>query len=50
MHYRETRRVAIVGGVRIPFCRSHTDYAACSNQDMMTAALNGLVDQIQPGR
>jgi acetyl-CoA C-acetyltransferase len=45
MHYRETRRVAIIGGVRIPFCRAHTDYAARSNQDMLTAALNGLVDR-----
>jgi len=39
------RRVAIIGGVRIPFCRSHTAYARHSNQDMMTAALRGLVDR-----
>lgn len=39
------RRVAIVGGVRIPFCRSNTLYADQSNLDMMTAALNGLVDK-----
>jgi acetyl-CoA C-acetyltransferase len=39
------RRVAIVGGVRIPFCRSNTLYADLSNLDMMTAALNGLVDR-----
>jgi len=45
MHYRETRRVAIIGGARIPFCRAHTDYAARSNQDMLTAVLNGLVDR-----
>jgi acetyl-CoA C-acetyltransferase len=37
------RRVAVVGGVRIPFCRAHTAYARCSNQDMMTAVLQGLV-------
>ena len=43
MHYREPRRVAIVGSTRIPFCRSHTAYAEKSNQDMMTAALSGLV-------
>jgi len=43
MHYREPRRVAIIGGTRIPFCRSHTAYATQSNQDMMTAALSGLV-------
>lgn len=38
------RRVAIVGGVRTPFCRSNTLYADLSNLDLMTAALNGLVD------
>ncbi len=39
------RRVAIVGGVRIPFCRSNTLYADLSNLDMMTTVLNGLVDK-----
>lgn len=39
------RRVAIVGGVRIPFCRAHTAYAERSNQDMMTATLAGLVEK-----
>jgi acetyl-CoA C-acetyltransferase len=43
MHYREPRRVVIVGSVRIPFCRAHTAYSDASNQDMMTAALQGLV-------
>jgi len=42
---REPRRVAIVGGTRIPFCRSHTVYAELSNQELMTAALKGLVDR-----
>ncbi len=37
------RKVAIVGGARIPFCRSNTLYADLSNLDMLTAALNGLV-------
>jgi len=45
MHYREPRRVAIIGGTRIPFCRSYTAYAEQSNQDMMTAALSGLVNK-----
>ena len=45
MHYREPRRVAIVGAARLPFCRSNTGYAECSNQDMMTAALRGLVEK-----
>jgi acetyl-CoA C-acetyltransferase len=39
----EARRVAVVGGIRIPFCRAHTAYARCSNQDMMTAVLQALV-------
>jgi acetyl-CoA C-acetyltransferase len=39
------RRVAVVGGVRIPFCRSNTLYADQSNLDMLTATLNGLVDK-----
>ena len=38
------RRVAVLGGVRIPFCRSHTAYAELSNLDMLTAALGGLVE------
>lgn len=42
---RELRRVAVIGGVRIPFCRSNTLYADLSNLDMMTAALNGLIDR-----
>ena len=46
MNHRETRRVAIIGGTRIPFCRSHTAYAESSNQDMMTAALAGLVSKL----
>jgi acetyl-CoA C-acetyltransferase len=38
-----TRRVAILGGNRIPFARSNGPYAEASNQDMLTAALDGLV-------
>jgi acetyl-CoA C-acetyltransferase len=37
------RRVAVLGGNRIPFARSGSRYAAASNQDMLTAALDGLV-------
>ncbi len=37
------RRVAIVGGNRIPFARSGGRYAQASNQDLLTAALDGLV-------
>lgn len=39
------RRVAIVGGNRIPFARSNGPYANASNQDMLTAALDGLVSR-----
>lgn len=39
------RRTAVIGGTRIPFCRSNTLYADLSNQDMMTASLDGLVDR-----
>ncbi|MGY2002764.1 acetyl-CoA C-acetyltransferase [Blastococcus sp. SYSU DS1024] len=38
-----TRKAAIVGGNRIPFARSNTAYAQASNQDMLTATLDGLV-------
>jgi len=41
----EIRRVAIVGGSRIPFVRSNTDYSHASNMDMLTAALQGLVQR-----
>src|SRR5919197_4620305 len=37
------RKVAILGGNRIPFARSNGPYATASNQDMLTAALDGLV-------
>ncbi|MBO0846789.1 MAG: acetyl-CoA C-acetyltransferase [Nocardioides sp.] len=40
---RETRRVAVLGGNRIPFARSNTAYADASNQEMLIAALDGLV-------
>jgi hypothetical protein len=41
------RRVAVLGGVRIPFCRSNTLYADLTNLDMMTAVLNGLADKFR---
>jgi acetyl-CoA C-acetyltransferase len=37
------RRVAVIGGNRIPFARSNRAYAKASNQDMLTAALDGLI-------
>jgi acetyl-CoA C-acetyltransferase len=39
------RRVAIIGGVRIPFARSYTAYAKASNQDMLTAVFRAVVER-----
>jgi acetyl-CoA C-acetyltransferase len=36
-------KIAVLGGNRIPFARSNGPYAEASNQDMLTAALDGLV-------
>ena len=41
----ELKRVAIVGGNRIPFVRSNTAYFHNSNQEMLTATINGLVER-----
>ncbi len=46
LHDGRAIRVAVVGGSRIPFCRSHSMYRHCSNQDLMTAALNGLLNKL----
>jgi len=43
LHDGTSRRVAVVGGTRIPFCRAHSTYTDTSNQEMMTATLEGLV-------
>src|ERR1700731_796295 len=40
---KEVRRVAIVGGVRIPFARAQGAYADVGNQELLTAALTALV-------
>ncbi|GJF34235.1 acetyl-CoA acetyltransferase [Kitasatospora sp. NE20-6] len=42
---RTVRRVAILGGNRIPFARAGGPYAGASNQEMLAAALDGLVDR-----
>lgn len=39
------RRVAVIGGSRTPFARSDGPYATASNQDLLTAALDGLVER-----
>jgi len=42
---RTIRRVAILGGNRIPFARAGGPYATASNQEMLGAALDGLVER-----
>lgn len=39
------RRVAIIGGSRIPFCRSNTAYSEKTNLDMLAAAIQGVVER-----
>jgi len=39
------RRVAVIGGSRIPFCRSNTMYADKSNLDMLSSVLDGIVQR-----
>jgi acetyl-CoA C-acetyltransferase len=46
---KASRKVAVLGGNRIPFARADGAYAQASNQDMFTAALGGLVDRFNLG-
>ncbi len=39
------RRVAILGGARIPFARANSAYAEVSNQDMLMAVFRSLVEK-----
>jgi acetyl-CoA C-acetyltransferase len=39
------RRVAVLGGSRIPFARQNGPYARASNQDMLTAVLDAVVEK-----
>ncbi len=39
------RRVAIIGGVRIPFARGNGAYASVGNQEMLTTVLRGLAER-----
>ncbi len=41
----QIRKVAIIGGNRIPFTRSNTAYSHASNMDMLSASLQGLVQR-----
>ncbi len=49
LHDGRAIRVAVIGGARIPFCRSHSAYRDCSNQNLMTAAMSGLVTKFNLG-
>src|SRR5258708_317508 len=39
------RKVVVVGGSRIPFCRAGSNYADTTNQQLMTAAVCAVVDK-----
>ena len=45
MRRADRRRAAILGGNRIPFARRDREYSRASNQDMLTAALDGLISR-----
>lgn len=45
MANQTVRPVAILGGMRTPFCRSNTAYQDLTNLDLLGTALDGLVDQ-----
>ena len=44
---QNARRVAVLGGNRIPFARQNGPYAKASNQDMLTATLDALVSKFE---
>jgi acetyl-CoA C-acetyltransferase len=41
------RRVAVIGGARIPFARAQGAYASVGNQQMLTAALKAVVEKFR---
>ena len=45
LHDGRALRVAVIGGLRIPFCRANSNYTDASNQDMMTATIAALVEK-----
>jgi acetyl-CoA C-acetyltransferase len=45
MMSEQIRRIAVIGGSRIPFCRSNTIYADKTNMDMLSGAIQGTVDR-----
>jgi acetyl-CoA C-acetyltransferase len=45
--HEQTRRIAVIGGSRIPFCRSNSIYSQKTNMDMLAASIQGLVDRFR---
>jgi len=43
----QSRRVAVIGGMRIPFARAHGAYASVGNQEMLTASLSAVVERFK---
>jgi acetyl-CoA C-acetyltransferase len=41
----QIRRIAVIGGSRIPFCRSNTIYSEKTNMDMLATAIQGVVER-----
>jgi acetyl-CoA C-acetyltransferase len=41
----QIRRIAVIGGSRIPFCRSNSIYSEKTNLDMLTATIQGVVNR-----
>jgi len=41
----QIRRIAVIGGSRIPFCRSNSIFSEKTNLDMLAAAIQGIVDR-----
>src|SRR6187402_3225487 len=45
MNSKPLRKVAVVGYNRIPFARQNTAYTTVGNQEMMVAAMHGLIER-----
>ena len=41
----KAKKVGVIGGSRIPFCRANTAYRNSTNQKMMTASLKAIVER-----
>ena len=41
----QLRKIAVIGGSRIPFCRSNSMYSEKTNMDMLSASIQGVVDR-----